>query len=85
MAFQDLVYNPVVRLVYFAVLIVVVILILSYFKKMSGAEHLEGNQIYTAGASMRVLGSQFSSTNQGENEIVYNELAPGNIKKNAKI
>jgi len=37
------------------------------------SEKLEGNQIYTAGATMRVLGQQFTSTDQGENDIVYND------------
>lgn len=58
------------------VLVLVLILLCVVFCHKSGSgyqEHLDGNHIYTAGATMRVLGSQFTSTNQGENDVVYND------------
>lgn len=66
--------SPNVKLLYFGLLILFVLLIVWYLKNMSSkAEQLEGNQIYTAGATMRVLGQQFTSTDQGSNDIVYND------------
>lgn len=51
--------------------IVVVILLCVLF--CTSPEHLDGNHIYTAGATMRVIGSQFTGTNQGSNDVVYDE------------
>lgn len=33
-------------------------------------------KIYTSGATMRVLAQKFTSTNQGEPNIIYNALIP---------
>lgn len=54
-----------------AIIILVVILICVLF--CNAPEGLKGNQIYTAGATMRVIGSQFTGTNQGSYDIVYND------------
>lgn len=89
-----------VKVSYFAILLFLLILAVWYLSS-SAAENLEGNQIYTAGATMRVLGQQFSSTDQGSNDIVYNDEIKNwndykgenfsmpffkkNLKKNVKI
>lgn len=52
--------NSKVKLAYFAVLLLVLIMILYFSKSTEGLE----NQIYTAGASMRMVGQEFTSTNQ---------------------
>lgn len=62
------------NLLYVVVLIVLFVLLFWYFyHKSSTAERLAGNQIYTSGANMRILGQQFTSTDQGSNDIVYND------------
>jgi hypothetical protein len=67
-------FSSLAKVVYFGLLILLLIFVLYYFGLFSSrAEKLEGNQIYTAGATMRVLGQQFTSTDQGSNDIVYND------------
>ncbi len=80
--------NPNVVVVYFAVLLVLVILCL-YLCTSKKSEGFLGNGTvmsaapYTSGATMRRLGQDFSSTNQGEYTTVHNdeikELVPGII------
>lgn len=66
--------NHSLKIVYFAVLLYLLFLVVWYLSYLSvSSEKLEGNQIYTAGANMRMLGQEFTSTNQGENTIVYND------------
>ncbi len=60
-----------------AALFAVAILILVFyglFYALGLAEKLDNNHIYTAGATMRVLGQQFSSTDQGTSDLTYNDL-----------
>ena len=64
--------NDTVRIAYLAMLLILLLMIV-WYTFPAGAEKLEGNQIYTAGATMRVLGQQFTSTDQGANDIVYND------------
>lgn len=75
-----------VRFWYFAVLIVLVLLITFYLFKLSskGENFLGGgvqDQVFTSGATMRRLGQEFSQPGQGEHTTVYNaeikEMLPG--------
>lgn len=76
--------NPWVQLTYYAVLILLVFIIVWYMMKPS-SERLLGSgvqdQVFTSGATMRRLGQEPTSTNQGEYTIVHNaelkELVPG--------
>lgn len=66
--------NSSLKLLYFVILILLLVIIVYYMKmKCDKKEKLEDNQIYTAGATMRVVGQQFTSTDQGESDIVYND------------
>lgn len=47
----------------------VVIVISIYLLIVQHSEHLAGNHIYTSGASMRIMGTQFSSTDQGSSHV----------------
>jgi hypothetical protein len=81
--------NPYVVAFYFALLLVLVVLCL-YWCKAGKSERFLGDGTvmsaapYTSGATMRRLGQDFSSTNQGEYTTVHNdelkELVPGLIK-----
>lgn len=51
--------SPVVKVVYFAVLIVILLIIM-----FAGSENMK-NHIYDSGIKQRFSGSQFSSTDQG--------------------
>lgn len=65
------------KLFFYSVAILLVFLMLWYIKNLK-SEHLQGNHIYTAGATMRVIGQQFSSTDQGTSDISYNVELPKN-------
>ena len=66
--------SPTVRILYFIVLILLLVLFVYYARcYCMSAEHLVDPQIYTSGATMRILGTQFTSTDQGSDDIVYND------------
>jgi hypothetical protein len=80
--------NKMVALAYFAVLLVLVLLVVWMVRGQSQkTERLIGTGVsdivFTSGATQRRLGTEFSSTNQGEYTIVHNdelkELVPGVI------
>jgi hypothetical protein len=88
---NQLIVDPHNRTLYFAVLLVVVLLLVwLIYNKNCGSERFLGDGTvmsaapYTSGATMRRLGQDFSSTNQGEYTTVHNdelkELVPGLIK-----
>ena len=76
------------RLAYFASLLVLVMLIVWYFREHRRAEHLEVDstgvpeQIYTSGASMRVIGQVFTATDEGNGDHrMYNELLNRRLRR----
>jgi len=63
------------QIFYFGVVLVLLLLITYYLYvlvKKPVTEYL-ANQIYTSGATMRMLGTQFSEPSQGQYSIVHNE------------
>ena len=64
-------FDPVLTVAYFSILLVLLILVVYYTKKR---ENLDEPQIYTAGATMRVIGQQFTAANQGYDDRQYNIL-----------
>jgi hypothetical protein len=91
---SKLLSNPLTTVVYFALLILIVILILWQLRSAtSTAEGLIGSgvqdQVFTSGATIRRLGQEFGSTNQGEYTVVHNdelkELVPGIIPKKGSM
>lgn len=73
----DIVASPSVKLVYFAVLLLL-LLVIAYYLKPKGAEGLIGrslasglSQAATSGATLRRLGTEFSNPAQGEVDTVY--------------
>ena len=66
--------QPIVKLSYFVALLLLVIILVYYTMCYSKSkENMKDNQIYTAGATMRVIGQQFTSADQGVSDIVYND------------
>ena len=77
--FAKLASSPVAKVVYFAVLLILVLMILWNIKFIAskGSEHLIGvgsaktAQSLFSGPNIRRLGQDFSSTNQGDQTTVY--------------
>lgn len=67
--------TPEVKLVYWGAIIILVFLIVYYLKNLSQkSENLvPGSNLYTSGATMRVVGTQFTSTDQGSDNLEYND------------
>lgn len=88
---DDLLKNSVVVVCYFAVLLVLLLVIVWSLKKKN--ENLIGSgvqdQVFTAGATIRRLGQEFSGTNQGDYTIVHNdelkELMPGVVSGKERL
>jgi hypothetical protein len=84
---SNLLQSHLITVVYFAVLLVLLLLIVWSLRNKK--ENLIGSgvqdQVFTAGATIRRLGQEFSGTNQGEYTIVHNdelkELVPGSVGK----
>lgn len=58
------------KYIFFGLIVLAVILVIWYFGYYS--EYLAGNHIYTAGATMRIMGTEFTSTDQGTDRVPFN-------------
>jgi hypothetical protein len=82
---NDAATNPTVKVIYFATLLVLVLLLVWVCRGRKQSEKFLGSgvpdAVFTSGATMRRLGQEFGSTNQGTYGIVHNaeltELIPG--------
>ena len=67
---DQVLHNPSVKVIYWAVLLVALILVVWYIRCLCKKSENFGAQAYDSGASMRVTQQEFSSTNQGPNENI---------------
>jgi hypothetical protein len=71
--------NKQLKVAYFSALLILLILVVWYLYKINkNGENLdqpEPPQIYTSGATMRVIGQEFTATNQGDDDRQYNILS----------
>lgn len=59
------------KVLYFAVLLILLFVLVWYMYKSFKAENLEGNQVYTSGADQR-FAQEFTSANMGSSDAEYN-------------
>ena len=79
---KEILENANAVVVYFAILLVLVFLVVYHLSKTQRKEHAQGVYLgtgttdstvpFTSGATMRVLGQEFSGTDQGTYGIVHN-------------
>ena len=69
----DKLLSPESKVLYFAVLLILLLVIVWFLRTRPSSEHLAKNQVYTSGATQRVIGTLFSEPTQGEYDITYND------------